>query len=244
MLLLLLALLIRCGNARSQGWLTLVSILNEEMNMAILDAMLNSLRYGSSVQKEVREFIEGEDGRLKEGIASAVARVCANFKRDSELEISILSIEDKKDYRKRTNNIINDVSRICREMLGFSIVNTKRSKRVYEYAAVRYDKEAEKIIKIIKELGDPVDYTAISSPVVNCIREHFDSSKHCVKPDPEKVEEFFPLFGREGDPAYDCYVWTSWTPEVFVSKMDAAGVDLEAVAKLILDRLRSRRVAA
>lgn len=208
--------------------------------MAILDAMLNSLRYGSSVQKEVREFFEGEDGKL-EDIASAVARVCADFKRDSELEISILSIEDKKDYRKRTNNIINDVSRICREMLGYSIVNTKRSKGVYEYAAVLYDKEAE---KVIKELGDPVDYTAISSPVVNCIREHFDSSKHCVKPDPQNVEEFFPLFGRKGDPAYDCYLWASWTPEVFVHKMEAAGADLEAVAKLILDRLRSRRVAA
>ena len=204
--------------------------------MAILDAMINSLVHGSSVQKEVRGFFSAHNGELNEVLGSRIAAVCKAFKTEAESELDCAaSAQDIKEFRKRTNNIINDVSRICREMIGYSIVNTKRTKGVYEYEAVEW-------IKAAKEEPDLATYTHIPDPV-GCVRSHFDPAIHCVKPDVNDVSTFIRFFGDEGSPARSAFLWTGWTPEQFVSKMDAAAVDLEAVAKLLLDRLRGRKVA-
>lgn len=204
--------------------------------MSIHDAMINSLRYGTRVQKEVRNFIECEEGRLKEDIANAIAKVCSDFKNESERdEIPLTATaEEKKVYRKRINNIINDVSRICREMIGFAIVNAKRTKGVYEYKAVPY---------IPKSPWAGATIMPVPPTVPVCGMEHFDPAIHIMKPDPNSVIEITELFGGRGSASWKSFMWTDWSPEDFISKITASGVNLEEVAKLLLVRLKGRAAA-
>lgn len=203
----------------------------------IVKSMIDAAMVGTSFQSAIRQFINDSiSSCTHEFVAGRIAEICAAFKKESkEKETLIYNKEDQELFRKRVNNIINDVSRICREMIGYLIVNTKRTKGVYEYAAVKYEKPE----KVVTE-DYAVNATGILISRTECSRAHFDTSIHCVKPEPTDIIAYIDFFGEEGSPAREAYFWPSWTAEQFVAKMKAnQAVKLEDVAKLILSELKA-----
>lgn len=204
----------------------------------IVKSMIDAAMAGTSFQSAIRQFINDSiSSCTHEFVAGRIAEICAAFKKESkEKETLIYNKEDQELFRKRVNNIINDVSRICRDLLGYTIVNKKRKGGEYAYAAV---------------VCTPIPVPPAESPVAlagsmtvtACTKVHFDSEIHINKPNPNSITDFVKLFGGEDTAAHKAFMWMNWTPQEFVSKMDAAKVDLEEVAKLLLARLKGRGAA-
>lgn len=145
----------------------------------VLYSMNEALDKGVSVQKTVRGFIAEATPLMPPiGIAEDICRLVETFKMGSEtVARSYLAGGGKEQavtHRKKTNNIINDVSRICRDMLGYCIVNHVRSKGEYKYKAVE---------------AIPASRAAITRPPATvsiagseCTAEHFDPAKHMLIP--------------------------------------------------------------
>jgi hypothetical protein len=92
---------------------------------------VNSVKEGSKFQTQIREFID-EDAGSPEIVAEMVADIVTDFRR--EIEPWVMDIDDTKVRRKSTNNLINDVSRICREKLGHTLVCVSK-KPFHKYEA-------------------------------------------------------------------------------------------------------------
>lgn len=111
----------------------------------VVDALLGCT---GTVQKEVREYIKCylDKGFPKIKLAIAIAySIVTPYKRRAE--------EDSSLTRKEINNVINDISRICRQELGYSIVNTKRKAGAWEYEAIEYVHNPEKVTRVRKTLA-------------------------------------------------------------------------------------------
>lgn len=99
----------------------------------IVDSAMNALESGSKIQTSVRGFLE--DSRLEPYDKSLiVAQAMSEFRTRAEDWINSQPDEFLKENRKKANNIVNDVSRICRNSVGYSIKCSKRAPD-YEYTA-------------------------------------------------------------------------------------------------------------
>ena len=94
--------------------------------------MVEGLKSATSIQESVRNTLHFASTQ-PEGLSEVCAAV-AEFKTFTEERINPDS-EEAQGERKRVNNLINDVSRICRELTGKSIRCTSR-KDGYVYEAL------------------------------------------------------------------------------------------------------------
>jgi len=94
--------------------------------------MVDGLASSTSIQEGVRNTLEVA-GTVSQGLDTVCAAV-AEFKGYTEENMPEDAME-AQGHRKRVNNLINDVSRICREMTGKSIRCTSR-KGGYVYEAL------------------------------------------------------------------------------------------------------------
>ena len=98
----------------------------------LITAATDSLVAGTSVQVTVRTVLEQEGA---DAGGDNVAIAMGIFKEQSESHaMGIPNSVEQMQYRKKINNVINDVSRICRECIGKSIV-LKSRKDGYVYMA-------------------------------------------------------------------------------------------------------------
>lgn len=96
--------------------------------MSLSAAAIEAVKNNASVQQEVRDIIANYNGP-----ETLIAKEITIFRRDIEGWIDQASgSAETKLRRKQVNNIINDVSRICRELIGKSIVCTSRKNHTYE----------------------------------------------------------------------------------------------------------------
>lgn len=103
--------------------------------MSISSCAMDALVSGGTVQKEVRDFISHSMKTSPElEVTEFVASHMSDFRRDAEGYILSAEGEDRKDRRKKANNIVNDVARICRETTGYTIKCTSRKNHTYEAA--------------------------------------------------------------------------------------------------------------
>jgi len=104
--------------------------------------MMEGLASSTSIQESVRRTLEEAIT-----VASGLEIVCgavAEFKDYTEEHMTPIESE-QQGQRKRVNNLINDVSRICREMTGKSIRCTSR-KGGYVYEALELAPRKSKIL--------------------------------------------------------------------------------------------------
>lgn len=136
----------------------------------LTNSMVNSFNTGTTLQSTVRDFIQTtvHEGYSGKDAADSVASSVTDFR--ESIEPTILASTDQKGMRKKRDNVINDVSRICRELLGYSIVCTSRKEGIYE-AQVPAPRKTTAYIS-----------PASPSPADVCTRIHFDPSKHAVVP--------------------------------------------------------------
>jgi hypothetical protein len=95
---------------------------------------LEAFKKGGSFSKYMTEIMN-DDSDDTDNLLSYLTQTCAEFKADSEKWLE--SFEDPSEvkiYRKKANNILNDISRTCRKELGYTIKCTSR-KGGYVYAA-------------------------------------------------------------------------------------------------------------
>ncbi len=102
------------------------------INNELLESMLDMTDRKETFQKLIRDMFNSDKptSEILEEIASTVGE----FKRASKFPDKV------------TNNIINDVSRICRETAGYSIVCTSR-KGGHVYSAVKKEKKERTVKK-------------------------------------------------------------------------------------------------
>jgi hypothetical protein len=149
----------------------------------LLNTLTDALQTGKlSLQSGLRDFIEEgkSDNQGNEYIAQTVADVVAEYKWKAmdRLAASYIGTEEGHKYVKATDNIINDVARICRHELGYTIVCTKRGNiakgRGWVYTA---------------QIPKPPKLRAASSPMTTytppCLLTHFDHACHIHKPQSE-----------------------------------------------------------
>jgi hypothetical protein len=104
-----------------------------EKNMNVLaNAAKESLKAGSSMQQEIKNILEDvlcPESMKRETICEAMSE----FKTWAEDEFVSVA-DDKQKARKQVNNVINDVSRTCRESgSGFSIhLKSRKGGYIYE----------------------------------------------------------------------------------------------------------------
>jgi len=99
----------------------------------LVTSMTEAYVRGASLQGTVRKFIKQNEAKLPNETAEEIATVVTEYRRTIDQMISDdgLTGPDLKAAVKKRDNIINDVSRICRELLGQSIVCTSRKKGEY-----------------------------------------------------------------------------------------------------------------
>ena len=100
-------------------------------------AIESALNNSSSLQATVRQYIaEQKDlGDGGESIATAIAEVISELRNEMERKL-------EGDEAKRVNNVFNDVSRICKEALGFAI-KCKTRKPLFVYLACKVEPKVE-----------------------------------------------------------------------------------------------------
>lgn len=144
----------------------------------VREAMDLSVECSSGFQSIVRDYIERRQATCLTGeIARDIADLVSEFKSHHKEHAKTLW-PDQKDpgfssYNKAVNNIINDISRICREELGFSIVCTSRKSSIYQAMTPKPRKPSVKVTgapaveKHLRELSETESVDA----VIKMIRE-------------------------------------------------------------------------
>ena len=95
----------------------------------LIDAAVDAVHSSGKVQSIVRDFLN--DCTDKEYALEIIAESVGTFRKDMEVWI-----DNDTDKRKRVNNVINDVSRICREAVGYSIQCKTRKGGEWVYTPV------------------------------------------------------------------------------------------------------------
>ena len=96
------------------------------------DAMVSEYNNNESLQQTVRDYAAEcyENGETDQLVASGIAVAVGMYRK--AMQGSIDASDDPKGVRKRVNNVANDVSRLCRELTGKTIVCTSRKSHTYE----------------------------------------------------------------------------------------------------------------
>lgn len=110
--------------------------------MSLAEKALEALDGRSNLQKEVRDIIDSYKGdnpdNYKDYALIDIAEQVSEFKADAMAKCTVEPGVVSKEDNKKINNVINDISRITREILGHSIVlKSRKGGYVYGY------KEAE-----------------------------------------------------------------------------------------------------
>lgn len=153
------------------------------------DIAINALKTGNTLQHEVREVLKhGSTEDAKQVIITAVEEL----KLWSEAEIM-----DSGDVslRKQTNNLINDISRICKEKIGHSL-RCKAKKPCHKYVMEIYNEPAPKV------KPEPAAHTPIETlPDTN------EQIRHLVKTRPVSImTEMFSVYGDNPNLLKDIFV--------------------------------------
>lgn len=108
--------------------------------------MRDCARQGHTFRRKINSFInEALEKYTTEAVATDIAEAVTEYRQHEEAHyITDITISDdeKLARRKSTNNMCNEVSRICRDRLGWSIVCKSRKNHTYE-PVVPTTREAE-----------------------------------------------------------------------------------------------------
>lgn len=101
--------------------------------MSISSSAMEALVSGAGVQETVRNYIRDNNILDDLEVAENIASEMGLFRGEAEGWIQTGSDDEEvKVRRKKANNIVNDVARICRDKTGYTIVCTSRKKHTYE----------------------------------------------------------------------------------------------------------------
>ena len=202
----------------------------------IRTAMEERLSGGTTLQGAVRQYIREKltEGKENEWVAATVSAICAEFKND-KMTIIATSVVLGPDDIKAIDNVINDVSRICREMLGYSVVCTKRGNALkgkrWEYIPDVPKPRTTNPCILAAKAADP------------CRLPHFDPTVHMPKPrglmDVENIiREYAPdLFVNS--------IWSTvplqgYSAESIVAILVERDVDIVALGKALVPVIKER----
>jgi hypothetical protein len=133
----------------------------------VINSMIEGFQSGAKFQSRIRTFInEEKNTRLPGEVADTVAEIVTEYRQAADEIIERMSEEEQVIATKKRDNIINDVSRICRDLLEYSIVC--RSRKNGTYAAKPWTKP------------EPKEKTTEASP--DCPHRHFDANDHTYIP--------------------------------------------------------------
>jgi len=198
--------------------------------------MVEGFMTGTKFQSKIRQFIAASSEETYENIATDIAAIVTSYR--EKVDIILAEDTDPSDLKsaiKKRDNIINDVSRLCKELLGYSIVCVSRKNG--EYKAIPYVPTV-KPARAITSAPNP--FAAAPLP---CAEVHFDSNLHCKIPltDSDYVDVFRQSVARGSDfPNRMIYLPTGKgaTPEFICDAAAFFGVGLEELAKHIVTVLR------
>lgn len=98
--------------------------------MSLAQAAAESLTGKVSLQSEIRKIVDTHNDL---GAGNEIADQMSEFRAVSQTWIDQGSTpEEVQSRQKQVNNVINDVSRICRQLIGKSIVCKSRKNHTYE----------------------------------------------------------------------------------------------------------------
>ena len=98
--------------------------------MSLAQAAAEALTGKVSLQSEIRKIVDTHNDL---GAASEIADQMSEFRSASQTWIDQGgNAEEVQSRQKQVNNVINDVSRICRQLIGKSIVCKSRKHHTYE----------------------------------------------------------------------------------------------------------------
>jgi len=202
----------------------------------VVKSMVEGFMTGTKFQSKIRQFIAASSEETYENIATDIAAIVTSYR--EKVDIILAEDTDPSDLKsaiKKRDNIINDVSRLCKELLGYSIVCVSRKNG--EYKAIPYVPTV-KPARAITSAPNP--FAAAPLP---CDEVHFDSNLHCKIPltDSDYVDVFRQSVARGSDfPNRMIYLPTGKgaTPEFICDAAAFFGVGLEELAKHIVTVLR------
>jgi hypothetical protein len=208
----------------------------------IVDSMVDGFMSNTKFQARIRAFIHHaatEEEACSFVIATDIASIVTLYR--EKIDIIIAEMTDKTEIKssiKKRDNIINDVSRICRDALDYTIVCTSRKKG--EYTAIVCLPKVPRAPSASYVTPDPNPFMAAPLP---CSERHFDPALHCEIPltDSDYAEVAIKSLARGSDfPNRMIYLPTgkSATPEFICSVSALFGVGLEELAKHIVTILR------
>lgn len=195
----------------------------------LVNSMTEAYRGGASLQSTVRTFIRENIDTPNEEVAGSIAMVLTEYRRtiDSWIKEEMDSMPLHAKIKKR-DNIINDVSRICREMLGHSVVCTSRKKG--EYKAVFATPKTRTPKPVAEAAAGP------------CTKVHFDPENHCHIPaGPTELADILEKSKRKWDTGLEKRVVIfkeTVSAEDICNVSVNMGVTLEDLAKYILATLK------
>ena len=140
----------------------------------LTDKAMEALKAGSGFQTEIRGFIDhlvDDGGFSNESAAMSVAAEVGTFRDYAKIWIDSEPSE-KKMRTKQTNNICNDVSRITRGMLGYTIKCTQK-KPWYQYTATEWTKPE----RSTTSLTAPVSAAAVNDTEIDDLKAEIETLK-------------------------------------------------------------------
>jgi len=140
----------------------------------LTDKAMEALKAGSGFQSEIRGFINhlvDDGGYGNESAAVAVANEVSTFRDLAQAWIDT-DPSEKKARTKQTNNICNDVSRITRGMLGYTIKCTQK-KPWYVYTATEWTKPE----RSTTSLTAPVSAASVADTEIDDLKAEIETLK-------------------------------------------------------------------
>lgn len=113
-----------------------------EATSSLSSKCLESLRNGVSIQQEVRKILNTMD---EDSAGKHIAEEMGKYRDAADSIISAAPESERKAVQKRANNVINDVSRICREEIKRSIKLVSR-KGGYVYRAAPWEPTPKSVV--------------------------------------------------------------------------------------------------
>ena len=196
----------------------------------VINSMIEGFQSGAKFQSRIRTFINEECfTRFPGEVADTVAEIVTEYRQAADEIIERMNMEEKIVATKKRDNIINDVSRICRELLEHSIVC--RSRKNGTYAAKPWSKPEPK-------------EKAAETPATDCHRVHFNHNDHfwCPAGDEELLAIAKASHAKYGNHMHErAFVFPAETPIDPGAIMRVAthfGVSFEDLAKHLLASLK------
>jgi len=201
----------------------------------VVASMVEGFMTGTKFQSKIRQYIDYNREETKEDVVNAISNIVTSYREKVDAVLMDTDPSELKSAIKKRDNIINDVSRLCRELLGYSIVCVSRKKG--EYKAIPYVPTVRPTRAITSA---PNPFEAAPLP---CAEIHFDSNLHCKIPltEADYIDVFRQSIARGSDfPNRLCCLaeGRSASPEFICEAAAFFGVGLEELAKHIVTVLR------